>query len=422
MRQIITAAACASAALITAPAARASEAEARTYFNIGAQAFATQRYDEAILAFEKAYAASARPGIRFSLAQAHRRRYGKTRDIEDAKKALELFRAYVGEQKVGGRVDDALAAIGELEAIASAAAPAAATPASDAATASPRTDPPKTETMLMVGASQRGATISLDGGSPMPAPLTKVVSPGRHRVRVAAPGFAPEEREVDAVANQTIAYDVSLRELPATLSLAVEAGAQVSIDGRFVGTTPFPRPLELTPGRHLVVVGKSGHKSVAAELVFKRGQTRRMRVSLAQTGQRTAGYVLLGGGITSLIGGGVLGAVAFAEQTRAKELDAARSNGALRSASDYNTALAARDRFRAGSMIALGTGAALGLAGLLAIGLDPADLSGANPRVEKGDRPTREPAPAPGAIPSMEMGALPLLMPGAAGAALIGRF
>ena len=48
---------------------------ARAFFEIGAQAYDRGDYDGALEAFKEAYARAARPGLLFSMAQAHRRAF-----------------------------------------------------------------------------------------------------------------------------------------------------------------------------------------------------------------------------------------------------------------------------------------------------------------------------------------------------------
>ena len=74
MRRALAAAGLVVALSITARA-RADDAaveRAQALFNVGAQAYAQGDFSGAIDAFEEAYRVSQRPGILFSIAQAHR--------------------------------------------------------------------------------------------------------------------------------------------------------------------------------------------------------------------------------------------------------------------------------------------------------------------------------------------------------------
>jgi len=65
-------------------------------------------------------------------------------------------------------------------------------------------------------------------------------APGAAMVRVERPGFAPTELEVVLREGEHRRLDVRLEGLPTTLQVdSVPAGAEVSIDGAMVGTTPW---------------------------------------------------------------------------------------------------------------------------------------------------------------------------------------
>jgi len=63
-------------------------------------------------------------------------------------------------------------------------------------------------------------------------PFTGHVKPGKHTVRVTAPGYFDETRDVPVAAGQMVPVDVPLREKPGHLTVRARDGAQVSIDGR----------------------------------------------------------------------------------------------------------------------------------------------------------------------------------------------
>ena len=54
--------------------------------------------------------------------------------------------------------------------------------------------------VLIVETRPVGADVQLDGDSVGAAPIERIVPTGRHRLRAIAPGYAPEERDIDAVA------------------------------------------------------------------------------------------------------------------------------------------------------------------------------------------------------------------------------
>jgi len=57
------------------------------------------------------------------------------------------------------------------------------------------------------------------------------------------------------------------------------AGAQVTLDGRVVGTAPMRVP-DLAPGSHTIRLDLAGHKSLTTTVVVRAGQQVPVRVSL----------------------------------------------------------------------------------------------------------------------------------------------
>jgi hypothetical protein len=389
--------------------------KAKTYFNAGAQAYAVGQYPVAVQAFEEAYKLAPRPAIQFSIAQAERRQYFVDRNADHLRRAIEMYRRYVDVVKQGGRRADAVQALSELEPLA-AALPAAAAPASSA-------EPPRPAPVarVMVSSATQGARVSLDGAASAEAPLIGEVKPGRHRVRVVAPGFFDEQRDVVAVEGGLVALDLSLRERPAQLGLAAPADARVFVDGRPAGTTPLARPLELAPGRHLVSVLRNGSLAFSTEVELGRGESRTQQVQLQTSSQRITSYAVFGAGAASLVAGGVFFVLARSRQSSAEAVLEERAAGAIspERLDEYSEARDARDRWMRAGTVATGAGAALGLVGALLYAFDQPNLgdAAAAPRERPAPTTPRPTRPEPG-----EISATPLLGPGAWGAALQSRF
>jgi hypothetical protein len=400
--------------LASAPAlAQDATAQAKTMFNAGAQAYEAGQFPAAIQAFGEAYRLAPRPGILFSMAQAHRKQYYVDRQPAHVREAVRLYREYVARVEAGGRRTDAAQALAELEPIleklGAADAGAAAAPVER-----------KAATRLMVSAQSREATITLDGGKPVEAPLIAEVKPGKHTVKVVAAGYLPEEREVQAAEGGIVALDIPLKEQPALLSVSTRDGADVAIDGRNAAATPLARPIEVTPGRHFIAVTRRGYHAFAEDVDFTRGETRTLTVHLEATGQSTAAYSLIGVGAAGLLAGGVLAAVAVVQQGKAQTLDDRRTQQGGLSLADlaqYTSYLDTRNEVRTAAGVTF-TGAVLvgGIGVLLAIFDRPVVGTGA--RRDEAPKPA---VPAPREHP-MELSATPLLGPGLVGAAVHGRF
>src|SRR5579875_2747464 len=123
----------------------------------------------------------------------------------------------------------------------------------------------------MVTSSTPGAKASLDGGPATDVPLIDDVTPTKHHVHVWADGYFDEERDAIAAQGSLVALDVPLREKPALLMVALDAGASIMVDGRPVATTPLPRPIELPAGTHFVAVTKNGYQAFTREVTLTRG-------------------------------------------------------------------------------------------------------------------------------------------------------
>ncbi len=400
----------AAALWLAAAPARAQGPEgverAREYFDAGAEAYGAGQYLAAIQAFEAAQRLAPRAAILFSLAQAERRQHYVDRKVEHLRAAVDHYRAYLEQEPQGGRRPDAAEALSELEPQAARLGAAAAPPRAEAR-----------PTRLLVSSSARGATVALDGGEPTPAPLVREVAPGKHAVVVRAPGYFEGREEPTALENDLVALQVALRPRPGLLAFRVPEGARLFLDGRELGGAPLGAAVEVEAGPHVVAVTRPGRQAVAREVRLGRGERQTFAAELPVTGQRVASLALLGLGAAGLLAGGAGAALALGREGEAERLaDRAESRGLSVAERDrYNDALGARDAWARASAVSLGAGAALLAAGGLLYAFDhPAPAGPLAPRSAPADE---GPRPRAG-----DLSAGAFLLPGAAGAALGGRF
>ena len=391
--------------------------QGKTLFNAGAQAYAAGQFNAAIQAFEESHRISPRPGILFSIAQAHRRQYYVDKRPEHLKSSIRYYRDYLTQVTEGGRRADAAQALSELEPLAERlAASTAPAPAPEA--------PP--ETRLMVSSPTRGATVSVDKGKALEAPLITEIKPGKHALHLTADGYFDEDREITASAGGVAALDIALRERPGQLVIKVRAGAQLTIDGRYIATTPLPRPLEIEPGHHLITIARNGYRAHTEEIDVSRAETRTMDVSLEATRQRVASYVLLGTGVAGILAGGVVAGLAVRQQSLAQDIDTQRQNKPFDCGDPtvecptkaYERAVKQRDALRPVAAVALSAGALVAATGAVLFLFDQPSLDVRASR--EGSKP-RPAAPPPRDTP-MEMSAAPVIGPGFYGGSLTGRF
>lgn len=393
-----------AASLLLASAAPPAQAEdvdkAKVLYNAGAEAYAAGNFLAAIQAFTAAYALSPRPAILFNLAQAERRQFTIDHDPAKLREAIKHFRQYLAEVKQGGRRADAVDALADLEAQASRLGDAEMAAAAA---------PVKAVTRLMISCNVKEATITVDATAHNEVPVIDEVKPGKHTVKITAPGYFDDVREVTAVEGNLVAAEVTLKERPAVLAFDAPSGADVSVDGRPVGTAPM-KAIELPSGAHTITLTRAGKRPFMASLTLERGEARTVPVSMETTDRRVASYVVLGtAGVGALVGGFfVLDALHFQNTATGIRDEAARGNIGSDRLSAYNDAIGKRDSMRSASYVAFGiTGGLLLTAGALYFFDHPVPRSG-------------DEIVAPPAAPRVAF--LPVVLQGGGGGMLVGSF
>lgn len=338
--------------------------EAREYFTAGKQAYKAGKYRFAVSAFEQAYRIVRRPSIIFSLAQAHRRQYFVDRQPRDLKRALELFKQYLRDVPDGDRRTHAVEHIANLEPLwtrVEATLDAAAQKASQQPAAQP--------TQLMISSQTPGARAAIGRDSLSAIPVTKDVAPGKHMVRVEAPGYFSATVQAIAVAKRLIVLPVELKPRPASLVVHGSAGGRVMVDGRPQGALPLDGALALAAGEHFVAVVKRGHEPYTQLLRLGNGERREVSADLRISKQRRVSYYILGGAGALALGGAVTGLLAWSAQDGAQEITdkSAATMMALTPTErdDHNDLLTRRNRFRTAAYILSGTALVTAATGLL---------------------------------------------------------
>lgn len=305
---IVTVAVCATlAALAGAANAQdagdkdAARAQAKRHFRAGEQAYNTGQYLAAARAFEESYKLLPIPEIAFSTAQAYRLQYFVDKEPRWLERAIELYREYIDKQPKGGRRDVAITHLAELEPILL-RMQAEGAPLGGAAPMSP--------TQVLISSPIEGARARFRGEE-SELPMVLDLQPGSYQVSVEAPGYAASTRTFQALEGRFVTVEVTLAPLPAEVRLLTEAGAEITVDGRPEGETPFLGALEIEHGTHIIAVSKRGHRPWSTQVDLGRGQTLELRADLRTTTQRkisyafvgTAGAGILAGTATALLAG-----------------------------------------------------------------------------------------------------------------------
>ncbi len=359
---------------VTAVAQQPSDLErAKAAFAAGANAYAAGDYLAAIQAIEAAYAISPLPAIAFSLAQAERKQYFVDVRPDRLERALALFRRYLSQEPRGGRREDAVLAVAQLESLLGHGARSGGVTAAGSEARATR---------LMIVCDVPGARISLDGGPFSASPLIREVTPGKHRVLVRATGYVQAEREVTAVAGELLLSELSLREQPSSLYVWAPAGADVYVDGLHVARGGERLHLPVAPGTHTLWVAQNGRRLERRQLRIERGRAHAEYVVLEPTLQRALSeYAFIAGGV-ALGAGLVWSTFAARAENEAQDFLIERDRGRATAAKliAYEAAIVERNRFRTAATV--GAAGALGLfvTGLFLRELDQPSLPGALPR------------------------------------------
>lgn len=348
-------------ALLALPmTARADDAmtRARRFFRAGSIAYERGHYGEAIRAFEEADKLVDSPALTFSLAQAYRRQFFVDRDDGKAKRAHELFTAYVRTEPDGRRKPDAVEQIQHLEV-------ALFRLEQSARTAEPPPAPTPPATELFVYSEAQNVRVSIDGAPPVDAPLVRTVTPGRHELTAEAPGYQPARVGIDAASDRLTPVSLELEPKPARLAVEAERGAEIFVDGVRLGVAPLPFELALPPGPHRIDGRLRGHALVSEPIVAERDEAMKRVLAFEPTPRRETANVVLGTSAAFAVAGLATTIAALVVEANAQDVDAMR--GAVNiepdALDDYNADVRRRNTLRTTSVVLFSTSAVLGLIG-----------------------------------------------------------
>jgi hypothetical protein len=391
------------ALVAAAPAHADPKSDAEVFFRAGEKAFNAGQYGAAADAFEQAYAKLPLPAIEFSTAQANRLQYFIDKQPMRLKRAVELYRKYIDDQKTGGRVSDAASNLAQLEPL------LRQIEASGANMSAPM--PPR-QTRLMVMADVDGAKVSIDG-EVGDAPLVKEVKVGEHAVEVTADGYFPVDVKAKAVDGEMVPVDVQLKPKPALLDVRSMGGAHVTVDGRPIGEAPVAGA-EVPAGKHLVTVTHTGRMPFVREVELAYGKTATVDADLRTTTQRKASRLVLTGGAILLVASGLETAYAWKADSDASDLAKKLMTGGQTPAdlARYQTLHALRDdRVHTAEVLGGVTGVVVVTGALMYLFDDPSP---------EGTAPLRDDATSPAKKKKIDIE--PMMGPQAAGLVIGGTF
>ena len=367
---------------------------AERYYRAGDKAYKQQNFAAAAQNFEEAYKQYPIPEIAFSTAQAYRRWYRIEPKLESAKRALDLYRIYLGKVKKGGRVGAAGDYVGEMEREVEKLVAAGAKAVSVAVVErtrlgiSPQLEVEKQSLQEIVDlpdTAQIKITTTMDG-KPIPPFEMVEVEPGPHKVHVEAEGYLPSTTTEYAGKGASQFAEVVLQPRPAKVTVHTTEGAGIKVDGRPAGIAPTP-PLELAAGKHVITISRAGRHSITREIELTRGQVVTLREPLDKTTRRRA--VPIVAGVAGILTAATITSVvyAFVLDGRASDQAAAIARGdqTPATADAYERNVLMRDRVKLASYVTGSAALAVGAAAAALYWLDkPSDEVRVSPTISSG--------------------------------------
>lgn len=264
----------------------AAEVDARALFRRGAEAYAEERYPEALEAFDASYRAREVPVVLFNLAQT-------LRALDRPAEAIEAYRRYL---RTDAELDEARRAA--VDAVIAELTPQVS--------------------LVRLEVFPDGAEVSVDGRSLGRAPFEDrvAIDPGERRLEVRAEGHVAITRELRLVPGDSTSVRLALREEAPVGTLRLHAnvaGARVAIDDEPHGLTLTAEPLELrlALGRHELSIEADGYRTHAQDFELARDEERELHVVLERR-ESLAGKWWLWAGVGGAVVLGVVIALAIA--------------------------------------------------------------------------------------------------------------
>jgi len=162
-------------------------------------------------------------------------------------------------------------------------------PAEQPATTDPVPPAPAPTGRLVIRSEPDGALVTIDGRLEGATPVTVTDLPfGEYAVQIARPGYLPHTETLSLSSSApartlSVQLDAGAEAVPVTTgSLVFDSrpqGADIRLDGRLVGTTPF-RLASVAVGEHTVRLELAGYRSVSTQVTVAPGRQARVAVTL----------------------------------------------------------------------------------------------------------------------------------------------
>ncbi len=277
-------------------AEEAKRAEAEQSSDLGKQAYRDKQYEEAYKHFDKAYSIFAEPKYLYNMARCQEK-------LSKYTEAVALLERYITTYKTANAgaeppdVKDVRNLIRELKQRAFEALPEV----------SIQSVPP-------------GALVQEDGLTIGSTPLVTHMKPGPHKIVLKLPTYSDLDAEVVVPDSGKVSVVLSLKSNVKHAGVEVWCnirGAQIILDGKVVGQTPYASFFDVEPGRHQLALSRGSYTSFEQVVDVPEDKILKVSAFLQYEGSTTTFRTYLGWPaliIGGLAAGGGAGASYFADQ------------------------------------------------------------------------------------------------------------
>ncbi|MEJ2292864.1 MAG: PEGA domain-containing protein [Deinococcales bacterium] len=144
---------------------------------------------------------------------------------------------------------------------------------------------------LRIDSTPQGARAYVDGNFVGTTPTNFGTHPGRHDVRITLDGYEPFQSSVDLRPGETQSVRAQLRPVRRTGTVSFDSsprGANVYLDGNYVGSTPTGR-MNVDAGSHTARFSLQGYRDAQVSFRLSSGEDRQVSARL----QRASGTLLI---------------------------------------------------------------------------------------------------------------------------------
>lgn len=276
-----------SAAAVAAPAlSPADKKRAQALKAEGAKFYSQGRYKEAIDKFSRAFAINQDINLHYNIGVSYEQ-------LEAWQECVSFLDRYIAKAPVGPKKDRAANKRKSCEARL------------------------QTDQTITITSTPPGAKVYIDDkktGVKGATPYTGTLPPGQHKVWIELDGHEPVSQTIDVQQGAPFSLNLQMRKFANQGWLYVDSSiinAQVYINGKNVGLTPFESPLPYPAGLHQVVVQRDGYSRFSTQVQVFKGRLARVdayvsqvetnstwRTSLGWT-MEVLGFVAIAGGVTA---------------------------------------------------------------------------------------------------------------------------